>query len=286
MIGVLPSATFTLALSTHAERKNSSNSRSFIRYFSTRALLHLEERRLRDEEVPGLDDRHHVAEEERQEQRADVGAVDVGVGHQDDLVIPELREVELLGADARPQRRDEQPDFVVGEDLVVAGLLGVDDLAAQREDGLRAAVAPLLGRAAGGIALDQEDLAVLRIALRAIGELGRQPLVVAARASRELARLARRLACLGRPHALVRDLARGGRIFLERLGQLVVDDLLDEALDVAVAELGLGLALELRIRDADGDDRAQPLAHVVAGDAALEVLEEAVGLRVARRCGR
>jgi hypothetical protein len=52
------------------------------------ALLDLEERRLRDEQVARLDDRHHVPEEEREEQRADVRAVDVRVRHQDDLVIP------------------------------------------------------------------------------------------------------------------------------------------------------------------------------------------------------
>ena len=79
------------------------------------------------------------------------------------------------------------------------------------------------------------------IALRAVGELGGQPLVVEALLARQLARLARRLAGLGRPHALVDDLAGGRRVFLEGLGQLVVDDLLDEALDVGVAELGLGL---------------------------------------------
>ena len=211
------------------------------------ALLHLEQRRLGDEEVPGLDDRVHVAEEERQQQRPDVGAVDVGVRHQDDLVIAQLREVELLGADAGAHRRDEQPDFIVGQDLVVARLLRVDDLAAQRQHRLGLAVAPLLGRAAGRVALDDEQLAVLRIALRAVGQLGGQPLVVAAALARELARLAGGLARLGRAHALVDDLAGGGRILLEGLGQLLVDDLLDETLDVGVAELGLGLPLELRI---------------------------------------
>jgi hypothetical protein len=60
------------------------------------AALELEPRRLRDVETPGLDDGDHVAEEERQEQ-GDVGAVDVGVGHQDDLVIAEPRHVEPSG---------------------------------------------------------------------------------------------------------------------------------------------------------------------------------------------
>src|SRR6267378_3754026 len=214
------------------------------------ALLHLEQRRLRDEEIARLDDRVHVPEEEREEQRADVGTVHVGIRHQDDLV--------------------------------VARLLRVDDLAAQRENRLRLAIAPLLGRAAGRIALDQEQLAVLRVALRAIGQLGGQTLVVAPALARQLAGLARGLARLSGAHALVDDLARGGGIFLERLGQLLVDDLLHEALEVGVAQLGLRLALELRIGHAHRDDGAEALADIVAGHPALESLQVAVLLRVRR----
>jgi hypothetical protein len=33
----------------------------------------------------------HVAEEERQQQRADVRSVDVGIGHQDELAVAQLR---------------------------------------------------------------------------------------------------------------------------------------------------------------------------------------------------
>src|SRR5262249_8659330 len=155
------------------------------------ALLDLEQRRLRDEQVASLDDRVHVTEEERQQQGADVRAVHVGVRHQDDLVVTQLREVELLRADARAHRRDEQTDFIVGDNLVVPRLLRVDDLAAQRQDRLRLAIASLLGRAAGGIALDEEELAILWVALRAVGQLGRQSLVIAPALARQLARLAR-----------------------------------------------------------------------------------------------
>ena len=56
----------------------------------------LVERRLGDEEVPVLDQLRHLPVEEGQQQGADVGAVDVGVGHDHDLVIAQLLEVELL----------------------------------------------------------------------------------------------------------------------------------------------------------------------------------------------
>ena len=51
------------------------------------------------------------------------------------------------------------------EHLVQARLLDVQDLAAQRQDRLEAAVAALLGRAAGRVALDDVELGSRRVAL-------------------------------------------------------------------------------------------------------------------------
>ena len=102
-----------------------------------------------------------------------MGAVDVGVGHDDDPVVAQLREVEAL-ADAGAEGDDQRPDVLAREDLVEAGLLDVEELAAQRQDRLEAPVAALLGRAAGRVALDEVELAAGRVALLAVGELARQ----------------------------------------------------------------------------------------------------------------
>jgi hypothetical protein len=63
------------------------------------------------------------------------------VGHQHDLVVPGLGQVEVL-ADAGAERGDERLDLVVGEDPVDPSLLDVEDLAADREDRLGMRVAP------------------------------------------------------------------------------------------------------------------------------------------------
>ena len=137
------------------------------------ALLEPVERRLGDVDVAGLDERRHVAEEEGEDERADVRAVDVGVGHDDDLVVARLLEVELV-ADAGADGADHGEDLVVLQHLVDARLLDVDDLAAQRQDRLEAAVAGLLGRAAGRVALDEVELGEVRVADGAVGQLARQ----------------------------------------------------------------------------------------------------------------
>src|SRR5690606_7591184 len=71
------------------------------------------QRRLRDVDHPLFDELPHVAEEEGEEERADVGAVHVRVGHDDDLVVPRVLDVELVLADPGPDRGDDGPDLLV-----------------------------------------------------------------------------------------------------------------------------------------------------------------------------
>ena len=180
-------------------------------------LADLIERRLRDVDVPVVDERLHVAVEEREEQRADMRAVHVCIGHDDDLAVAALREVKLL-ADARAERRDHRADLGIGKDLVEACLLHVEDLAAQREDRLEPSVASLLCRAACRVALDDVDLALVGIldgAVRELaGEAGDLERVLAAR---QLTCLACRLAGARRHECLVEHLFRDGGVLLEVL---------------------------------------------------------------------
>ena len=84
-------------------------------------------------------------------------AVDVRIGHDDDPLVAQPIVV-VVGAGAAAQSLDEVLDLLVFAQLVGAGTGDVQDLAAQRQDRLRLAVTRGLGRAAGRIALDQEDL--------------------------------------------------------------------------------------------------------------------------------
>src|ERR671933_632739 len=141
------------------------------------ALLELVERRLGDVDVARLDQVLHLAEQQREDEGADVCADHVGVRHQDHLVVASALEVELV-ADAGADRGDERLDLLVAQHLVDARALDVEDLAAQRQHRLRVPVAPLLRRAAGGVALDDEDLAQRRVLDRAVGELAGQARVL------------------------------------------------------------------------------------------------------------
>ena len=120
--------------------------------------------------MPRLDQRLHEPEQQRKEQRPDVLPVHVGVRHQDDLVVAELGDVELV-VDPGPERRDHRLDLVVLEDAVDPRLLHVDDLAPDGQDGLELNLPAALGRAAGRVALDQEDLGDRRVSKLEVGQL-------------------------------------------------------------------------------------------------------------------
>src|SRR5436853_7822096 len=124
-----------------------------------------------------------------------MAAVDIRVGHDDDAVIARLRRLEILAADAGAERLDQGADLGRGQHFVEAGALDIEDLALQRQDRLKGAVAALLRGAAGAVTLDNEQLALCRIAFLAIGELARKVRYVeSALAPRQVARLPCRLA--------------------------------------------------------------------------------------------
>ena len=233
-----------------------------------------EQWRLGDVDVPRGDELIHLPVEERQQERADVRAVDVGVGHDHDLVVATLAEIGV-GADAGADRGDDAAHLLVGKHLVFPALVGVDDLAAQREDRLVLAVSSPLRRAAGRITLHEVQLAAGHVATGAVAELAGKP------SSRErplpLAEerlgLEGRRAGLGSEHALLDDRLGVLRILLEVLGEEVTDGGVDDPLHFAVAELRLCLPLELRVGNADAHHHGEALTDVVASG--HEILVEA-----------
>ena len=202
-----------------------------------------------------------------------MAAVHVRVGHDDDLVVARLGDVEIISTDAGAQRRDDGADFSRAQHLVEARALNIQDLAAQRQDRLELAVARLLGGAAGRIALDQEQFAAGRVALLAVGQLaGQAGDVERALAPGQVARLARRLAGDRGFHHLADDALGLVRVLLEPLLQPLADHVLDRWADFGGDQLVLGLAGEFRIRHLHRQDAGQPLARILAAERHLLLL--------------
>ena len=230
------------------------------------------ERRLRDVDVSFLDQFAHVAEEECEKKRANVAAVHVRVGHENYFVVAQLCGVEIILAYAGAERSDDGANFFVAEHLVVPRLFDVQDFALEGQDRLIAAVAPALGRAAGGLAFDEEDFAAGGIALLAIGELaGQAARIERGFAASKFTSLAGGFARARGINAFADDFPRNRRVLVEVFAEALVDELLDRALDVAI-ELALGLPFKLRLGKFHGNHGNEALAHVVARDRNLVFL--------------
>ena len=78
------------------------------------------ERRHREIEVPVLDQLRHLPVEERDQQRGDMRAVDVGVGHDDDLAVAQIL-VAVMHAGAAAERLHQVGELLVLRELVAAG---------------------------------------------------------------------------------------------------------------------------------------------------------------------
>jgi len=208
-----------------------------------------------------------MAIEKRQQQGADMGPVDIGVGHDDDLVVADLFDIEIFASDAGAERRYQSADFRRRQHLVKPRAFDIEDLAPQRQHRLIQTVACLFRRAPRRVTLDDKKLALFRIALLTIGELaGQAGDVERALAPCQIARLAGGFARRRRLDHLADDGPRLGRMLLEPLPETVADDALDHRAHLGAHQLVFGLRGKLRIGNLDRQHAGQPFAHIVAGE--------------------
>jgi len=80
-------------------------------------------------------------------------AIGIRIGHDDDLVIICVLDVEF-GPDSGTDRINHGIDFFVFDDVLKFRLFRVQNLAAQRQNCLKLAIASLFGRSAGRIPFD------------------------------------------------------------------------------------------------------------------------------------
>ena len=138
------------------------------------AFLHFVQRRLSDVDVTAFNDFRHLTIEEGQQQRTNVRAVDVRIGHDDDVVITQFVRVVLVTTDTTTKRGDQRRHFLRREHLIEARFLNVEDFTLQRQNRLVLAVTPLLRRAARGVPFHQVQFRERRIAFLAVCQFARQ----------------------------------------------------------------------------------------------------------------
>ena len=181
-----------------------------------------------------------------------MASVDIGIGHNHNLVVAKLRQVHCLriffSTDGNAQSSVDIADLLAFESAVLHSLLHIEDLTAKRKDGLESTVTAYLGSTAGGITLDEEEFALGRILVGAVSQLaGKSAAAHDGLALHELTSLAGGVAGSGgQYHLLHYQLGIPGILFkicLESSGSSCRHG----THHLAVAKFGLGLTLELRL---------------------------------------
>ena len=179
--------------------------------------------------------------------------VDVCIGHDDDLVVARLGDIEVAAVagtrrNATADSGNQRLNGVARECAMVTNALDVQNLAAQGQNRLDVSAAAVLGRTACRVTLYDEELGQLGIAHRAVGELaGQGRRLEQTLATGRLARLAGGVARLAGLLGLLDDLAGGPGMLLEVIGKSIGHNLERERAHVGATELGLGLTLKLRV---------------------------------------
>ena len=97
-------------------------------------LLYSVERRLSYINAAVFDERSQVSEDECQQQRSNVAAVYVGIGHDDDFAVTTLLDIFHNGAGWNADRFENVRDFRIVENLDQLGFLNVQDFSTQRKN--------------------------------------------------------------------------------------------------------------------------------------------------------
>ena len=126
---------------------------------------------MRNIDVSGLDHGAHLAIEEREQQRADVAAINVGVGQDNHFVITGFAHIKLVVADATTDGSDQRLNFGVLQHFVEACALDIENFSANWQDRLRSWFACVYCCAAGRVAFNDKQFGFAGVGAGAVFQL-------------------------------------------------------------------------------------------------------------------
>lgn len=236
--------------------------------------------RLGDVDVTVRNKLPHVSVEEGEQQCPDVGSVDVGIGHDYDPVVSELRELEGV-SDGGSEGDDEILYLLIHEDFIQSGLFGIQDLSPEWQYRLEFPIASLLRASSCGISLYDIELGFGRIPAGAVGQLSREghPFQDSFPDDR-VPSAAGRYPCPCRNQALLDHELGILRILLEEFVELLSYELVGDSSHLRVPELRFGLSFELRFRHLYADDGRDSFHHIFIREILILLLQNLIGPRI------
>ena len=177
-------------------------------------LFHAIQRGLGNIYLPCFDQLGHIAIEEGQKQCSDMCTVNVGIGHDHDLMITEFFHIKIFG-DPCTESCDHISDLFGIQYSVQSCFFYVQNFTAQRQDRLCFGVSGLDGRTAGGIPFDDIDFTFIRITAGAVCQFaGHSCIFQTCLSTNQFPCLSRRVSGSGSHHTFFDDGFPDRRIFL------------------------------------------------------------------------
>ena len=213
----------------------------------------------------------HVTEKERKDQGHNVAAIDVGVAHDHDLVVPELFNIEYTGTifffDTDAKSRKHVLDFFIVVDTMLHRFFYVEDFSTQWKYRLEITITTLLGRTTGTISLHQVYLTLLRITRRAVRQFTRQSSSCQyVFTLYQFARLACSITCTCSDDYFFNDLLCIGWVLFEISSKRITYTLGHDTYYFRVTKFAFGLAFKLRLWHFNGDHGCQSFTVIFTGE--------------------
>ena len=208
-----------------------------------------------------LHQRAEVLHKEGAEQGGDVQTVRVRIRQDAHLAVAQA--TEIVGVGVEPDGHRDVVHFLRGEHLTGLHLPGVQDLAAQRHDGLKLAIPRLLGTAARGVTLHQEELPLHGVGAAAVGQLAGQGRALGYLLAHH--RLGGAHPALGAGDAELRQLFGQLSVAVQIEAEGILHHARHEGRALAGRQSLLGLPCKLRVLHLDGEDVGAAIPDVFRG---------------------
>ncbi len=208
-----------------------------------------------------------MTEEEGEQQGVNMASVHIGVGHDNDAMVAQFAQVKSLtvffGAPCHSKGCINIAYFFTFKDAVFLCFFHVQDLTAQRQDGLERSVTTALSRTACGISFYKKDLALFRVTARTVGKLaGKTGSGHHGFALYQFARLSGGVTGSSGQDDFVNNSSGIFRVLFQVIIQGSAHGLRNCGHNFAVPQFGLGLALELRLVYLNRYDSGKPFTEI------------------------
>ncbi len=243
-------------------------------------LLETIERWLGDIDIAATNHLFEIAIKEREKQCPNMGPVDIGVRHNNDLVIPELRDIETL-SDTGAERDDNRLERIRLHHFVKARLLDVHKLPSKRKNRLKHSISTLLGASTGGISLNDINLGTGSISTGAIGKLpGERHSIKRALSKYGILRRSSGDARPRRKETLLQNRLPVIGMRLQKIQKPLGNHARNDTAHIGISQLRLRLPLKLRIRQFHRDNRRKTFQDIFRREGAVFFFEKVLFLGV------